>query len=327
VPAGDARGVVSRVAAVPGVAHAAISSSMLGGGARVRVEADGAPVAVMSLMPVGQGFLETLGVPLLRGRSFDASELQGGADVAILGESGARQVARDGNAVGMRVKIADRKNVVVIGICRDAIDYGVLAQAAPSAAEVYVPYQPSVMSPEIVVLARLSTDPHAALRVIAAAAQTPPGRRQARPVVLSDEIGMRGPNGAGAVLITRSLGAFSILTLLLAASGVFAVISQSVVQRTRELGIRMALGAAPGHVLGMVLARETKLIGTAIAVGVVFTMALTRVLFVELTRVSAIVPSTWVAALALSGGVAAIAVALGTYRITRLEPAAVLRRL
>ncbi len=300
---------------------------MLGDGSRVRVEAAGARVAVMSHMPVGDGFLETLGVPLVRGRSFDASELHGGVDVAILGESGARLLAPDGNAVGMRVKISDRTRVVVIGICRDAIDYGALARAGTYAPpHVYVPYAPSDLAPEVVVLARLSTDPHAALRAIAAAAQTPPGAKPARPVLLSDEIGMKNRNAAGAMVIMRILGAFSILTLLLAASGVFAVISQSVAQRTREFGIRMALGAPPRRVLGMVLARETKLIVAALGTGVVFTMALTRALFVELTRLSAIVPSMWIAALVLSGGVAATAVALATYRIVRLEPSVVLRR-
>jgi putative ABC transport system permease protein len=328
VPAAEAHDVELRAAAVPGVTRTAISSAMLGGGSRIRVEADGARAAVMSRMPVGDGFLETLGVPLIRGRSFDASELHGGVGVAILSETGARQLAPDGNAIGMRLKTSDRQSVVVIGICGDAIDYGALSKAeAYAPAAVYVPYEPSAMVMDVVVLARLSTDPHAALRAIAAAAQTPPGRRPARPVILSDEIGMRGPNGAGAVLITRILGSFSILTLLLAASGVFAVIGQSVAQRTREFGIRLALGAPPRRVLGMVLARETKLIGTAIVVGVIFTMALTRALFVELARLSAIVPGTWIAALVLAGGVAAVSVLLATYRIVRLEPSVVLRRL
>jgi ABC-type antimicrobial peptide transport system permease subunit len=127
--------------------------------------------------------------------------------------------------------------------------------------------------------------------------------------------------------MARVTGAFALLSLLLAASGVFAVTSQSVAQRTREFGIRLALGAAPHRVLAMVLAREVRLIGIAIAVGLTFTMALTRALFVELARLSAIVPSMWLAALALSACVAAIAVGLATYRIVRLEPAAVLRRL
>jgi ABC-type antimicrobial peptide transport system permease subunit len=80
-------------------------------------------------------------------------------------------------------------------------------------------------------------------------------------------------------------------------------------------------------VLRMVLVREGKLIGAAVGTGVVFTTLATRALFVELTQLAAIRPSMWVAALLLAGGVAAVAVMFATYRIVRLEPAAVLRRL
>jgi putative ABC transport system permease protein len=212
---------------------------------------------------------------------------------------------------------------VVIGVCRDAIDYGTLAQAgAPAPAQIYVPYQAEDV--EAVVLARVSAEPHAALRAIGAAAQPPSGRRPPRPVVLSED--MRDHSRDSGVVLARLIGAFALLSLLLAASGVFAVTSQSVAQRTREFGIRLALGATPRRVLGMVLAREAKLIAVAIAVGLAFTMALTRALFIELARLSAIVPSMWIGALALSGGIAALAVMLGTYRIVRLEPSVVLRR-
>jgi len=125
----------------------------------------------------------------------------------------------------------------------------------------------------------------------------------------------------------KVLAAFAILTLLLAASGVFAVISQSVAQRTREFGIRLAIGASPSRLLAMVLVREGKLLGAAVATGVVFAMLATRALFVQLTQLAVVVPSMWMAALLLAGGVAAIAVMCATCRIVRLEPAAVLRRL
>jgi ABC-type antimicrobial peptide transport system permease subunit len=117
-----------------------------------------------------------------------------------------------------------------------------------------------------------------------------------------------------------------VLTLLLAASGIFAVLSQSVAQRTREFGIRLAIGATPRGVLSMVLARESKLIGLGIFVGLAFSMGLTRALFAELVRLNAVVPGLWIGALALSSSVAAAACLLATWRIVRLEPAVVLRR-
>jgi ABC-type antimicrobial peptide transport system permease subunit len=119
---------------------------------------------------------------------------------------------------------------------------------------------------------------------------------------------------------------FTLLTLVLAASGVFAVISQSVAQRTREFGIRLAIGATPGALLRSVMAREARLIAAAIGTGLVFTMALTRVLFVELTSLSAIVPSMWIGALMAASIAAASAALLAIWRIVRLEPSVVFRR-
>jgi ABC-type antimicrobial peptide transport system permease subunit len=188
---------------------------------------------------------------------------------------------------------------------------------------VYVPYD-AATSAETLVLARAATDGHRFLRAVADTAAAPAGARRPQPHVVGDT-GTLADRGDG-VLIVRMLGGFGLIALLLAASGVFGVISQSVAQRTREFGIRMALGATPRGVLRLVLARETKLIGAALATGALFTLGLTRVLFVELTRLSATAPSIWVVVMSLCGGVAAVACGLATWRIVRLEPAAILRR-
>jgi predicted permease len=326
VPAATASDVAERTGSIPGVASTSIAAGMLAG-ERVQAHVEGLPAIALSRVPVGDRFFETLGVPVARGRAFDAAELREHARVAVLSESAARQLAGGRDVVGLRVRLDGREEtLIVIGVCRDAIDYGALPQASSFApSDIYVPYEPSATTRNAVVLARMAADPRSALRAVAAAAQTRPGTPPVRPVILSDEANTRA--GTGTMLAVKLLFAFSALTLLLAAIGVFAVISQSVAQRTREFGIRLAIGATPRRVLGMVLARETKLIGLAVAVGLVFTMALTRALFVELARLSAILPSMWIGALVLSGGIAAIAVAFATYRIVRLEPSAVLRRL
>jgi predicted permease len=326
VPAENAADIARRVAGIQGVAATAISSGMLGGGERVTVRTALGTATVVSRVPVGEGFLDTLGIALLRGRPFAQSEMNGRSRVAILSESAARQLGNGRDALGMEIRAFGREPAVVVGICRDAIDFGALSRVAVAApSELYVPYEPPVMTNEAVVLARMSIDPHPALRAIAAVAQIPAARKPARPVILSEDQGRSG-NLSTTMLIVKTLFAFSLITLVLAASGVFAVISQAVALRTREFGVRLAIGATPRRVLGMVLARETKLIALGIGVGLVFTMALTRALFADLAKLNAVVPAMWIAALAFAGGVAALAVALATYRIVRLEPAAVLRR-
>jgi len=99
-----------------------------------------------------------------------------------------------------------------------------------------------------------------------------------------------GDGGAG-MIVVQVLGGFALIALLLAGTGVFSVSSQSVAQRTREFGIRMAIGATPRGVLGLVLARETKLIAAALVSGAGLTLGLTRALFAELAALSATAPS------------------------------------
>jgi putative ABC transport system permease protein len=326
VPASTVTDVARRVATIPGVARTAISSGMLGGGERVRVEAGDGRSAGVSRIPVGAGFLGALGVPLLGGRDFDPAEINGRAAVAILSESAARQLAPDGKALGIQLRAFGRPPIRVIGVCRDAIDSGPLSKAGTYAPiEMYVPYEAPGMTREAVVLARMAIDPHPALRAIAAAAQIPAAQKPARPVVLVDELERRHDLD-GALIVVRLLVVFATVTLLLAASGVFSVISQSIAHRTSELAVRLAIGATPRRVLGMVLLRETKLIALGIGVGLVFTMGLTRALFAELVTLNAVVPSLWLGALAFAAFVAALALTLATYRIIRLEPAALLRR-
>ena len=182
---------------------------------------------------------------------------------------------------------------------------------------------------EATIVVRTAGDPHAPLKAIAGAARTPVSSRPVTAVVVSDDWQRNGPGGtnyAGAAFIFQTVGGFALLSLLLAGSGIFAVISQSVAQRTREFGIRIAIGATPRGVLALVLGREARLIAAAVGCGVVFTIGLTRMFFVQLTTLAARMPALLTGALLFSGLVAATAVAFATWRIVRLEPAAVLRR-
>jgi len=280
-------------------------------------------------MPVGEGFFETVGLRMLRGRAFDRAEARGGSGVAVLSQNAARQFAADANVIGLHLRVTDHatSSVVVIGVVPDAIDYGGIGRAGLEPGDIYLPLTASAMDATVVV--RTAADPHPLLKAITDAARTPLAARQPRPSVLSDDWQRTGPgstNNAGTMFIFQIVGGFALLSLLLAASGVFAVISQSVAQRTREFGIRMAIGATPRGVLRMVLGREVRLIAAAVGTGVVFTVGLTRVMFVQLTALSAEMPVLCSVALLFSALVAAAAVTFATYRIVRLEPAIVLRR-
>ena len=326
VSSGDADAVSARMAAIPGITGVTIASGVPGGaGPALRVQTDEGRAITTSRVGIGHGYAETIGLSLVRGRAFDDGELRGHARVVVLSESAARALAPAGEAIGMRIRLSGRTSTaaVVVGVCRDAIDYGALARAGLVAPEVYVPYD-ATTSAETLVLAHAAADGHRFLRAVADTAAAPAGARRPQPRVVADT-GALADRGDG-ILMVRMLGGFGLVALLLAASGVFGVITQSVAQRTREFGVRMALGATPGGVLRLVLARETKLIGAALVTGALFTLGLTRALFVELARLSATAPSVWIVLIGICGGVAAVACGLATWRIVRLEPAAVLRR-
>jgi ABC-type antimicrobial peptide transport system permease subunit len=142
--------------------------------------------------------------------------------------------------------------------------------------------------------------------------------------VLADEPAFA--DSGGSLVLLRMLGGFALMALLLAATGVFGVIGHSVAQRTREFGIRIALGSTPRGVLALVAAREAKLIVAALGIGAAATLALTRVLFPGLAALTTTAPPVWIALLGLCGGTVGLAGLLAACRIVRLEPSVVLRR-
>jgi ABC-type antimicrobial peptide transport system permease subunit len=126
-------------------------------------------------------------------------------------------------------------------------------------------------------------------------------------------------------LTTRLLGFFSALALTLAAIGLYGVISQSVTQRTQEIGIRMAIGAQPGEVLRLVLASGLRLVGLGVAIGLAGAYGLTRVLQSLLYGVTAHDPLTFAGNAVLLALVAAAACLLPALRAARVNPIVALR--
>jgi len=121
------------------------------------------------------------------------------------------------------------------------------------------------------------------------------------------------------------LGGFSGIALLLASIGIYGVMSYSVAQRTRELGIRMALGAARTRVLGLVVGQGMVLAGAGIAIGLLGAFGLTRLLGAQLYSVSATDPSTFVLVAILLAGIALLASLVPALRATRVDPIVALR--
>lgn len=325
VPVRELETVKTRVLALPGIAEVTVASGIPGSEvswrSSIQVHTDTEPPRAMQQISVDASYFETLGLPLVRGRSFDASEGEG---VVVLSERAARLMSPMSDPIGLRIHLGGTPNstAVVIGVSRDAMTIGSLSAIIPP--ELYVPYGRPASS-DAILHVRVSTDPSLALRAIRGVMPPSAIARSQEPRILADVIRMGNPNAS--MVIVRVCGGFGAVALLLAAAGIFAVIGQSVAQRTTEFGVRMALGATPRRVLGMVLVRETKLIAVALLSGAGVTLAITRASFVELAQVSIASPSLWVEVVIGCGGVALASCLLATRHIVRLDPWIVLRRL
>ena len=325
VPANDAARAAERVWELPGIVAVTAVSDMPGSQRATRassVRAGNGRMARVMLIGADASFFRTLGVSILRGRSFDRAEADARAEVAVVSEAAAGMLWPGDEPIGARleVKTGHRSSTLtVVGISRNALDAPGMIRTGLMAPEIYLPLD-SEQEPEIVLLARASGDPRLLLKPVAAAARPSASSRADARVLNTSLI------HADSAFVVRLFGGFSVLALLLAASGIFGVVSQSVAQRKTEFGVRMAMGASPIQVLRMIAAREARLMGAAIGTGLVATLLVTRSAFVEMLAISGGDPRLWMITGAVCGGTAAVAVAFATWRIVRLDPCTVLRQ-
>jgi predicted permease len=270
---------------------------------------------------VGPKFFSTLGTPIVRGREFLDSERENAPRVAVINETAARRFWPGEDALGKRFHwgAVDGPLVQVAGIARDA-NY-VMPGEAPKAT-IYVPLAQEPRN-EMILQLRTSADLATTRRAVwslvhdLAPALPPP------PVVsMTDDMAVTLlPVRAGAIL----LGAFGLVALVLAAAGIYGVASYSVASRTREIGVRAALGATRAMILRMVLLESARRVGLGVAVGLVATLGAGVAISKMLYGVQAFDPVVLVGVI---GTIAAIAL-IGTFgparRASRADPVVAMR--
>lgn len=242
-----------------------------------------------NINPVDPNYFQLLRIPLLQGRVWDATEAQRGARLAIINNAFARRYFPHGDALGHSVRVprlqnnepytvaADGSNgwLPIIGIVGDARNDGLDKPVKP---EIYIPYSLFMIN-DVQILVSTKGDPraleHSVRRQVA---ELNPGQQVAYPVVTLDDRLAHLPEWARERLIAVLSGTFSLLALLLAAVGLYSVISYSVSQRIHEFGIRMALGAQRHHILRNVLGTAGVSVGAGLAVGLVLSFSLNGLL-------------------------------------------------
>ncbi len=327
------RNVLSRTRALPGVRQAGFASAVpLGGQGLIELafawEGE-SPGALHSpersgamFLPCSSGYFRALGIPLVAGRDFRSLDNAFGArPVAIVSRSAAQKFWPGKNPIGRRLRIAYSKGTPyeVVGVVSDVRQFG-LSQKSPAA--VYVPLSQEPIDDAVLVV-RTAGDPLAtasAVREVFKEVDSGEAVSMFETMRQLISLSLAQPR-----FRTILLGIFAGLAVVLAVLGVFSVMSHSVSERVREIGIRMALGAEPREISSMVLQKAAWLSGIGAVLGLAGAFALSRLLASLLYGVSPLDPVSFILAPVLLAAVALAACYVPARRAMRVDPMTALR--
>jgi putative ABC transport system permease protein len=319
--------VHERTATAPGVQSAAVattlpmSGSNLGAGFTV----DDHPLANPADRPTAAGFavspdyFVTMGIQLVRGRAFTARDDENAPPVAIINETMAERFWPNEDALGRRLTSYGGLSREIVGIVRDVKTRDLAENAGP---QLYTPFVQTPW-PFLAVVARTTGDP------VGLAATLRQAISGVDPDLAAGDVRTIDDYLAQSVATPRFnatlIAGFAALALFLAGCGLYGVMSYAVVQRRREIGIRMALGAQPGDVRSMVVSQALKMGLAGLLVGLAGAFAATRLLDNLLFGVGPSDPATFATVCGLLLGVVLVAAYVPARRATRVDPMVALR--
>ena len=327
--------LLERVAALPGVEAATFGTPFGGNQSAYSIPGQATDESRRILViPGGAGHLRTFGIQLRGGRMFDANEARRGDRVAVINETAAKLWPAGVNPIGSEINLVALAKpqgrvlldttrpptVTIVGVVADTRNAGV---REPTQAAIIIPFG-AVGAPGRMLSLRTAADPNLMLnpvraQVLAIDAEQPLGR----PITLSEALGQQVVQPR---FIMALFSAFALLGLILAAAGIYSVLSFHVTRRTPELGIRMALGAARGHVVGLMLAMGGKLVAIGLVAGVVASLLATRFLSSLLFGVSRADPIAYAGVTLLLAAVTLVACYIPARRAASVDPMIALRQ-
>jgi predicted permease len=329
------RDVLERMRAIPGVNSVAMSRSIPPGGGEVDgpvitsehpdIDPNRAPDIVYN--PISPNYFRTMRLPLLTGREFSSADVHGASPAVILNEAAARSLFPGENAVGQHLKLgADNLAAwwTVVGVVADERYFGWDSDHSPTA---YLPVsqilQDAMPDYDSAIILRTGSAPLSFLPAVRSAmASIDNHMALLGPETMEERLGQTfAPHRFNMAL----LAAFAGLALLLAAVGIYGVMTQFVAQRTHEIGIRMALGARPLDVVRLVLGQGARLAFLGLGIGIVVAAAATRLIRSLLYGVSASDPVTFVSVASLLICVVLLACFVPAWRAMRVDPIIALR--
>ena len=318
---------IRHVQSVPGVEAVAISTAIPTNathGAPVLFE--GQPFLILGKRPIvdiqqiSPDYTRVMRIPLLAGRMFSDHDDAHAPMVALLNQTAAHRFWPNENVLGKKVWIGTMKNPFeVVGVLGDTKNNG---PAAPTEAEVFMPL-PQMVSPYVCLTVRTALDPHILVsdvrNQIAAADRDQPVTGV---MTMEEFLETQSQQSRFATVL---LGSFSGIAFILAVIGIYGVIAYSVAQRTQEMGIRIALGARKADILRLVIGHGVALTGIGIVIGLIASLAATRLMTSLLFQTSATDPLTFLTSAAIFLLVAFVASYVPARRATRIDPTTALR--
>jgi putative ABC transport system permease protein len=268
---------------------------------------------------IDPGFFDAAGIRIVRGRNFNDRDHPDSPSVAIINQAMARKFWPGQDPVGQTIRRVDDEELTVVGVVTDT---KIRSLGEPPRSFIYRPYSQSYAS-FLTVVARTSLDPErTALELLSAGRELDPELWVWEAKTMERHLGiMLLPARLSAIL----LSAFAALALALATIGLYGIVSYGVSRRTREVGIRMSLGADGASVIRMLMGNGMKVVilGTMVGLGIALLAAklLTGLLF----NVSAIDPATFLLVPVVLVGTAMVAAYVPARRASRVDPAAALR--
>ncbi len=323
---------LERLAATPGIEAVALANNLPLSRANAirRLTIEGRSDSVRAdFGVVGSDYFRVLQLPLRRGRVFTDADTATSAGVVVIDETMARKYFPQEDAVGKRSRLGEATNpwLEIVGVVADSKSNGLEATSYPG---IYIPYQQrqatlveSLVGRRQTLLIRTASEPSqyvAALRQAMREIEPNQAVTDVQPLtrVLAESV---APQRFRTVLLSL----FALVAVLLAGLGIYGVMTYTVAQRTREIGIRVALGAETRDVLRLVLRQGLMLALTGVALGVAAALALTRLMKSFLFGVSSTDPLTFVGVALLLTFIALLACWIPARRATKVDPLIALR--
>ncbi len=321
--------VLERVSTLPGVLSATLADALppRNNALTIMLRIEGVPrprpnegfyeVAVRSVSPT---YFGVFGIPLRSGRFFTALDAGASPKVTLVNETLVRRFFPNQNPIGKRIGGGEEDNwMTIAGVVADVKNQGLVEPVRP---EMYVPTQQATMTVASTLAVRAVGDPRALVAEVRDQVRALDKNIPLTFTTMTEELsGLVSSQRFNSIL----LSVFAALALLLAAIGIYGVMSYLVTQRTQEIGIRMALGARRSHVLNLVVGHAFRLTLAGVAVGVAMALALTRYLSTLLYGINTRDAWTFCSVAFLSIAVALLVSYIPALRATRVDPVNALR--